>query len=101
MSTMISGSLRHHGSPLSGQPPSGRKVGFQLFQICLDQIFKILLDQIFEIYLDQKSGIYLDQILIEILLDQTRFYDRVVITKITSNTTTPGASLATRRLTAR
>ena len=49
---MISGSLRHHGSPLSGQPPSGRKVGFQLFQICLDQIFKILLEQIFEIYLD-------------------------------------------------
>ena len=44
--------------------------------------------------------IYLGQIF-EILLDQTRFYDRVVITKITSNTTTPGASLATRRLTVR
>ena len=72
----------------------------------LDQIFEIYLDQIFEIYLDQKSGIYLDQIfeiyldqIFEIYLDQTRFWDRVVITKIT--TTTLGASLATRHPTAR
>ena len=66
---VISGSLRHHGSSLSGQPLSGWKVGFQLVQICLDQIFKIYFDQMFEIYLDQIFEIYLDQIFL-ILLDQ-------------------------------
>ena len=61
-----------------------------MFEIYLDQKSEIYLDQIFEIYLDQ---------IFDILFDQTR-YDRVVITKI-SNTPTPGASLATRHLTAR